>query len=103
MIPPGTLKAEKQTPPDSDEEQPDQDEQPDGKPVPPEAVCYHTSDENCANCVYMENGSCTWLKMPVGEGDWCKLYEAKGGSEPDTDERDGPPDSDEDDGPPAMQ
>ena len=48
--------------------------------VKPEAVSYRTSDQVCSACEYMDDaGSCKWLKMPVGEGDSCNLFEAAGG------------------------
>lgn len=60
---------------------------PEGQGVPPDAVCFHTGDENCSACLYMEpTGNCSWLKMPVQPNDHCELFEAKGGMEPDADD-----------------
>lgn len=62
---------------------------PEGQGVPPEAVCYHTGDQHCSACEYMQpDGNCSWLKMPVQPDDWCRLFEAKGG-EPDADDLSG--------------
>jgi hypothetical protein len=43
--------------------------------IPPEAVAYHTGDENCGVCSYMaQDGMCSKLKMVVGEADHCQLF-----------------------------
>jgi hypothetical protein len=61
--------------------------------VPPDAVSYHTGDENCGKCEYMGNdGMCSWLKMSVGPTDHCTLFEARENGEGQTpDPEVGPP------------
>jgi len=77
-----------QAPPSADGTSPVDDEMAEGEGVPPDAVCYHTAAENCGGCSHMEaSGNCTWLKIPVQPGDWCKLYEPKG---QDADDLSGP-------------
>lgn len=66
-----------------------------GKPIPPEAVGFHTAAENCGACEYMlPDSNCSWLKIPVQHGDHCQLFQMKGG-EPDMDDMaaGGPPPS----------
>lgn len=46
--------------------------------ITPEAVNYHTADENCSGCQYMgDDGQCAVLKMPVQDGDHCGAFTAK--------------------------
>lgn len=43
--------------------------------IPPDAVCYHTEEENCGVCEYKgADGICVYLQMPVGLGH-CTLFE----------------------------
>lgn len=44
--------------------------------VPPDAVAYHSGDENCGRCEYYgANGKCSWLKITVQPKDHCTLFE----------------------------
>jgi hypothetical protein len=83
MIAIGAPKPDKMPPPGSDDEPDDtgESESTDGRGVPPDAVDYHTADEHCGVCEYNKGGQCDWLKMPVGDGDHCELFEAKGGEQ----------------------
>lgn len=76
----------KMPPPGSDDPNPDarqeQDEpQGDSPAVRPEWVDYHTGEETCQNCEYMQGSNCTVLQMPVGPSDHCEAWEPKGGSD----------------------
>ncbi len=71
---------------------PGDDEMSEGEGVPPDAVCYHTATENCGGCSHMEpSGNCTWLKIQVQPGDWCRLYESKGQDADDLSNQPGQP------------
>jgi hypothetical protein len=49
----------------------------------PESVNYRTSAETCGRCEYMgQDGSCSFLGIPVEDGDSCNRFEAKGEDNP---------------------
>jgi hypothetical protein len=48
--------------------------------IPPEAVCYHDESEHCGVCGYRTEGQCDWLRMPVPDQGWCKLFKEGGGT-----------------------
>ncbi len=50
-----------------------------GGSIAPEAVCYRSEVETCANCQYNSGGNCDRLSIPVSDGDGCNLFEDKGG------------------------
>lgn len=46
--------------------------------IPPDAVCYHTGEENCGACEYMgPDGTCVYLQIQVGPQDHCNLFEMR--------------------------
>src|SRR6185369_5169606 len=58
-------------------------------PILPEAVCYRSEQETCANCVHMQDdGECARLHIPVAHGDGCNLFsDASGGDADESAER----------------
>lgn len=46
----------------------------------PEAVCFRSEQETCQYCNYMQGNRCSHpiVAMPVGPGDSCNAFEAKG-------------------------
>ena len=50
------------------------------KPTP-ESVNYRTEEESCGNCEYLQGADCRFLGQPVGPGDSCNRFEAKGEDE----------------------
>ncbi len=53
-------------------------EQAGGFTVPPDAVSYHTGEENCGACEYMgPDGMCQPLQIQVGPQDHCNLFEMR--------------------------
>lgn len=69
-------------------EQPQYEEAVEGTPeqevqmnaIPPDAVCYHSGEENCGACEYMgPDGTCAYLKITVSPQDHCNLFEMREG------------------------
>lgn len=48
--------------------------------IPPDAVCYHSGEENCGNCEYMgPDGTCVYLQIQVDPQAHCNLWEMREG------------------------
>ncbi len=87
MIPGGYFKPNQQAPQPEPELPPEEPvieedivDQSGGFTVPPDAVSYHTGEENCGACEYMgPDGTCGPLQIQVSPADHCNLFEMREG------------------------
>jgi len=89
MIPGGYFQPNRQAPQrPSFPEPPPQEEMVEAAPaveaemnaIPPDAVCYHSGEENCGNCEYMgPDGTCVYLQIQVDQQAHCNLWEMREG------------------------